>query len=240
MPASLRKGQKMAEAAIPDLGIMSRFDGILTSVGSVAGLRVVDIGCGEGQVARALSEQGATVVGYDPFIEPTDWAQTGVGRFRLAKAAADAIPEPDRFADLVVFVFSLHHVPRDQLAGALGEARRLLKPGGMLCIAEPIAEGANQYVMELYHDETKVRRAAADAMAEFARPYFRSERVVHYRERRSFANFGEFAAVAIAGTRFNPYTAEDVLSSAVRHRFDEMFAIHGPDFDLPVRLNIFS
>jgi ubiquinone/menaquinone biosynthesis C-methylase UbiE len=219
---------------------MPRVDGILVSVGSVAGMRIVDVGCGEGQVARTLAEQGATVVGYDPFIDPTDWVETGSGRFRLARAAADAIPEPDRSADLVVFVFSLHHVPRGQLAGALGEARRLLKPGGMLCIAEPIAEGANQYVMELYHDETEVRRAAADAMAEFARPYFQREKEILYRERRRFANFDEFSALAIAGTRFNSYTAEDVLASAVRDRFDEMFAIHGPDFDLPVRLNIFS
>ena len=230
----------MKDAAVPDLGVMSRVDGILASIGSVAGMRIIDIGCGEGQVARTLAEHGATVVGYDPFIDPTDWVETGNGRFRLARAAADAIPESDRSADVVVFVFSLHHVPRAQLAGALGEARRLLKAGGRLCIAEPIAEGANQYVMELYHDETEVRRAAADAMVEFVAPYFPRETEVRYRERRTFESFDEFAALAIAGTRFNSYTAEDVLSSAVRDRFDEMFAIHGSDFDLPVRLNIFS
>jgi len=230
----------MDEASVPDLGIMSRVDGILVSVGSVAGMRIIDIGCGEGQVARTFAQQGATVVGYDPFIAPTDWVDIGKGRFRLATAAADTIPEPDRSADLVLFVFSLHHVPRELLAGALGEARRLLKAGASLCIAEPIAEGANQYVMELYHDETDVRRAAADAMAEFARPYFQSEKVIHYRERRTFNSFDEFAALAIAGTRFNSYTAEDVLSSAVRRRFNEMFAIHGCNFDLPIRLNIFS
>src|SRR3954464_7740960 len=124
-----RKRKLMTEAAIPDLGVMSRVDGILISIGSISGMRIIDIGCGEGQVARALAERGAEVIGYDPFITPADWVETGSGRFRLAKGAADAIPEPDRSADLVVFVFSLHHVPRDCLAGALGEARRLLKPG---------------------------------------------------------------------------------------------------------------
>ena len=53
----------MSASLIPDLGVMSRIDGLLASVGSVAGLRIVDVGCGEGQVARAFAERGATVIG---------------------------------------------------------------------------------------------------------------------------------------------------------------------------------
>jgi len=225
---------------VHDLGLMSRIDGLLTSVGPVAGKRVIDIGCGEGQVAQAFAQQGAIVTGYDPFIPPTEWIKAGDGEFRLANGTADAIPEPDASADLVLFVFSLHHVPQYQLAGAMAEARRLLKPDGKLCIAEPIAEGPCQYVMEVYHDETEVRRVAAEAMAEFAAPIFGSEKVVHYRERRVFSDFGKFAELAVAGTRYNPYTEEDVLSPQVHRRFDEMFAICGGNFDQPIRLNIFA
>ncbi|MDB5393609.1 MAG: hypothetical protein JWM91_1115 [Rhodospirillales bacterium] len=230
----------MTPTLIPDLGVMSRFDGLLAAVGPVARMRIIDIGCGEGQVAHALAELGANVIGYDPFIPPTDWIKAGDGEYRLANGTADAIPEPDASADLVLFVFSLHHVPQAQLAGAMAEARRLLKPDGRLCIAEPIAEGANQYVMEIYHDETEVRRVAVEAMAEFAAPIFRSEKVIHYRERRLFSDFDKFAAQAIAGTRFNDYTEEDVLSPQVRRRFEEMLALCGGNFDQPVRLNIFA
>lgn len=230
----------MNASLISDLGVMSRVEGLLASVGPVAGLKVVDVGCGEGQVARAFAERGATVIGYDPFIPPTDWTPAGDGTFRLANGTADAIPEPDASADLVLFVFSLHHVPQHQLAGAMKEARRLLKPDGRLCIAEPIAEGPSQYVMEVYHDETEVRRVAAEAMAEFAAPIFGDEKVVHYRERRLFPDFDAFAELAIAGTRFNDYKVEDVLSPTVRRRFDEMLAICGGNFDQPIRLNIFA
>jgi ubiquinone/menaquinone biosynthesis C-methylase UbiE len=230
----------MTDTLIPDLGVMTRIDGLLASVGAVAGLRVIDIGCGEGQVARAFAERGATVAGYDPFIPPTDWIKAGDGEFRLANATADAIPEPDASADLVLFVFSLHHVPRHQLAGAMTEARRLLKPDGRLCIAEPVAEGPSQYVMEIYHDETEVRRVAAEAMAEFAAPLFGNEKIIRYRERRTYSEFDAFAEHAIAGTRFNDYKVEDVLSPQVRRRFDEMFAICGGNFDQPIRLNIFA
>jgi ubiquinone/menaquinone biosynthesis C-methylase UbiE len=230
----------MDASLIPDLGVMSRIDGLLASVGPIAGLRVVDIGCGEGQVARAFAEQGATVIGYDPFIPPTDWIEAGKGKFRLANGTADAIPEPDGSADLVLFVFSLHHVPQHQLAGAMREAKRLLKSNGKLCIAEPIAEGPSQYVMEVYHDETEVRRVAAEAIAEYAIPIFGSEKIIHYRERRLYADFDKFAEHAIAGTRFNDYKVEDVLSPLVRHRFDEMYAICGGNFDQPIRLNILA
>ena len=45
----------MNASLISDLGVMSRVEGLLASVGPVAGLKVVDVGCGEGQVARAFA-----------------------------------------------------------------------------------------------------------------------------------------------------------------------------------------
>jgi ubiquinone/menaquinone biosynthesis C-methylase UbiE len=155
---------KMTEIAPTDLGLMSRLDGVLAAVGPIAGLRIIDIGCGLGDVARALAERGAEVTGYDPFIVPTERTELGAGAYALKNATADAIPEPDASADVVLFVFSLHHVPGTQLAGAMAEARRLVRPSGRLVVAEPLAQGWSQYVMEPYHDETAVRKAAAEAL----------------------------------------------------------------------------
>ena len=109
-----------------DLGVMTRVEGLLAALGPVQGLRIIDIGCGEGLIARRLAEQGATVIGYDPLLDgpETDWTVQGGGAFRLSKAAADAVPEPSGSADVVLFVFSLHHVPKAKLATALAEARR--------------------------------------------------------------------------------------------------------------------
>ena len=223
-----------------DLGVMPRVAGVLKAIGPVAGLRVVDIGCGEGQVAASLAEQGATVAGYDPFVSQTQWIKQGDGEYRLATAPADAIPEPDASVDLVLFVFSLHHVPEAQMAGAIAEARRLLRPSGQLCVAEPLAEGPNQYVMELYHDETFVRNVASAKLAQYAAPAFSSEHVFCFSEGRTYPDFEAFAAHAVAGTRFNSYTVEQVFAPEVRGRFAEMFAVHGESFELPIRLNVFS
>ena len=223
-----------------DLGPVSHLDALLATVGPVEGLRILDIGCGEGALTRALAKRGARVTGYDPFITETGLAVEGTGSWRLARAPADSIPEPDHEADLVLFVFSLHHVPREKLRGAMAEARRVLRPSGRLYVAEPLPQGPNQYVMELFHDETAVLKGAAEALESFARPAFASDRIATYIDRRSFPDFDAFAGRMIASMRFNGYSKEAVLAPAVRRRFDEIFAAHGDQFDQPVRIDCFG
>jgi SAM-dependent methyltransferase len=230
----------MPEARIKDLGAKTRLDALLATVGPVSGLRVIDIGCGEGQLARALAALGADVTGYDPFIAETGPAVHGAGSFRLARAPADAIPEPDHEADLVLFVFSLHHVPAAKHEGAFTEARRLLRPSGRLYVAEPLAQGPHQYVMELFHDETAVLNAAAEALARFARPHFAVDQVSAYTDTRRYSDFDSFSERMIANMRFNGYSKEAVLAPAVRRRFDETYATHGGKFDQPVRVDYLS
>jgi len=223
-----------------ELGALSHLDALLATLGPVAGLRIIDIGCGEGQLTRALAKLGAQVTGYDPFITGTELTRDGTGSYRLAKAAADAIPEPDHSADLVVFVFSLHHVPGAKLEGALAEARRLLRPSGRLYVAEPLAEGPHQYVIELFHDETAVRKEAAAALVRFARPHFVTAKTLTYFDRRNIPDFDSFAERMIANMRFNGYTEEAVLAPAVRRRFAEARAKNGGKFDQPVRIDCFG
>jgi SAM-dependent methyltransferase len=145
----------------------------------------------------------------------------------------------DASADLVLFVFSLHHVPGTKLDAAITEARRVLRPSGRLYVADPIAEGPHQYVMELFHDETLVRKAAADALSRSAKPRFTAGRIARYTDVRRFADFDDFAGRMIANMRFNGYTKEAVLAPAVRQRFDETFATHGGRLDQPVRIDFF-
>ena len=223
-----------------DLGAKSHLDALLETVGPVSGLEVVDIGCGEGHLTRSLAARGARVTGCDPFISETGWTAHKSGSYRLAKASADALPMPDSSTDLALFVFSLHHVPAARLDAALAEACRVLRPSGRLYVAEPVAEGPHQYVMELFHDETSVRKAAADALARSAKPRFAADRISRYIDQRRFADFDDFAGRMIANMRFNGYTKEAVLAPAVRHRFAETFAALGGEFDQPVRIDYFA
>jgi ubiquinone/menaquinone biosynthesis C-methylase UbiE len=230
----------MNESSDRDLGTISHLDALLATVGPVEGLRILDIGCGEGKLSRALAKLGAHVTGYDPFIEGTALTQHGAGSYRLVRAPADALPEADHQADLALFVFSLHHVPGAKLQTALAEARRVLKAAGRLYVAEPLAQGPHQYIMELFHDETAVRKAAADALARFARPQFADDRVAQYSDERAYGDFDTFAERMIANMRFNGYSKEAVLAPPVRERFEEALAVHGGKFAQPVRIDCFG
>ncbi|WP_157218005.1 class I SAM-dependent methyltransferase [Flavisphingomonas formosensis] len=223
-----------------DLGEMARVEGLLAALGPVEGKRIIDIGCGEGVIARGLAAAGASVHGYDPFIAPTEEISEGAGSYRLLQARADAIPEPDGSADAVLFVFSLHHVPRSSMGAALAEAKRLLKPGGSLCVAEPLAEGPAQYVMAPYHDETEVRANATQALAAHAAPAFGSETIFFFSEGRSYADFDDYAAQAIGNMRYNDYRETDIVNDEVRGRFEKMAAQYGTRFEQRVRVNLFA
>lgn len=231
---------KTIAAATTELGLQTHVDAILAALGPVAGLEIVDVGCGEGQNALAMAAAGARVSGFDPFIAGKEWTNHGTGSFRLVKASADGLPLEEHSADVVLFIFSLHHVPQAKLGAALDEARRVLKPSGRLLVAEPLARGPSHYVSALFHDETTVRAAAAAALNAYAAPHFGTRRILSYTERRHWKNFDEYAGRMIANRRFNGYTEEAVLAPEVRRRFDEMFAADDGNFDQPVRIDLFS
>jgi ubiquinone/menaquinone biosynthesis C-methylase UbiE len=96
------------------------------------GTRALELGCGEGRVARDLAARGHHVVGADA-------ARTLVRHARDADAAgsyvvadAAAVPCASAAFDLVVAYNSLQVVA--DMAGTLHEAGRLLRPGGHVCL----------------------------------------------------------------------------------------------------------
>jgi hypothetical protein len=56
-------------------------------------------------------------------------------------------------------------VPTDALHRALAEARRVVRPGGAVCVQEPLAEGAYFELVRRIDDETRVRALAQAAIA---------------------------------------------------------------------------
>jgi SAM-dependent methyltransferase len=136
-----------------------------------SGKDVVDVGCGGGALVRELAALGARPIG----IEISE-AQLAAARARddgsgpqYLVGRAEALPLDDGTVDIVVFMRSLHHVPPEHLEAGLREARRVLRPGGTVYVAEPLAEGDFFALTSLVEDELEVRRAAQAALADAGR-----------------------------------------------------------------------
>jgi SAM-dependent methyltransferase len=105
-----------------------------------AGSATLEIGCGEGRVARDLAARGHQVTGVDaaPTLLSAAAAAHPSGRYLVADAAD--LPFEDMSFDLVVAYNSLMDV--HDMPGAVREAARVLQPHGHLCacVTHPVAD----------------------------------------------------------------------------------------------------
>lgn len=111
---------------------------ILSLLGDVAGRRVLDLGCGDGDLAVELAQRGATVVGIDASPQMIEAANAKAKRagaeidFRVG--TAERVPfDADEF-DAVVAVTILCFV--ENAAPVFHEIARVLRLGGFLVIGE--------------------------------------------------------------------------------------------------------
>ncbi len=91
--------------------------------------RVLDVGTGEGQLARELCAAGVpNAVGVDPSEAQTRVARQRGGGPHYARAAAANLPFPDAAFDAVVACLVFEHIV--DVDGAIAEVGRVLEPGG--------------------------------------------------------------------------------------------------------------
>jgi uncharacterized protein (DUF2062 family)/SAM-dependent methyltransferase len=116
-----------------------RTDPALRSIAALPGSfgRVVDAGCGYGQIGLALLELGRaeTVTGFDEDARRIDVASRAGGteaRFDAKRLSDLEFPE----ADTILFVDSLHYLPRDEQDRILERAASALAPGGRLVVRD--------------------------------------------------------------------------------------------------------
>jgi SAM-dependent methyltransferase len=192
---------------------------VLSELVPLDGRAVVDVGCGDGALVRALTARGASAVGVEVSEEAISraYAHDPSGRYLLG--SAEALPLPDASADACVMMRSLHHVPPDAMAAALAELRRVLRDGGVAYVAEPVASGQYFELVSLIDDEREVRelaQAAIDAAPEFTRA-----RTVEYDAPLRIAGFGMFRdrVVAADPERAVAFAAHE---DALRSRFAAM------------------
>jgi len=101
--------------------------------------RVLDCGCGAGDVSALLTEHARVVVSLD--VAQANVVQTRrnllerFGRAMVLRAGAEELPFTDGQFDAVILADVIEHIPRR--AQAVAELARVLRPGGLLIMATP-------------------------------------------------------------------------------------------------------
>jgi ubiquinone/menaquinone biosynthesis C-methylase UbiE len=127
-------------------------------------LRLIDIGCGTGRFLDCVKQAWPRLptLGLDLSEAYVRHARRHLKRWarsNLVVANAEAIPAPDRSCDAVTSIFMLHELPPKVRRTVIGEASRVLKPGGRLILVdslqlgdEPDYDGMLQRFPQLYHE----------------------------------------------------------------------------------------
>jgi demethylmenaquinone methyltransferase / 2-methoxy-6-polyprenyl-1,4-benzoquinol methylase len=127
------------------LGSGSRYRRLaLIRGGLKTGMKVLDVGVGTGLVAAqacVLTGDATLVTGVDP--SPGMLAASKLPRaMSLVEGRAESLPFPDNHFDFLSMGYALRHI--SDLHVAFAEFKRVLKPGGRLCLLE-ITQAQNNF-----------------------------------------------------------------------------------------------
>ncbi len=113
---------------------------------------VGDLGCGTGQLTATLAPVVGRVIAVDESREMLDAARrrlADAGNVDVRAGSLEALPIADGTLDAAVMMLVLHHL--SEPLRALGEAARVLKPGGRLLVVDMAAHAREEYRERMGH-----------------------------------------------------------------------------------------
>ncbi len=109
----------------------------VAELGIAPGAAVLDLAAGTGKLTRALLAAGLDVVAVEPQATLRELLAVNVGAERVREGLAESIPLADDSVEAVTVADAFHWF--DQ-AAALGEIRRVLRPGGGLAVLATVPD----------------------------------------------------------------------------------------------------
>jgi ubiquinone/menaquinone biosynthesis C-methylase UbiE len=153
----------------------------------------------------------------------------------------DTIPVDDVSADAVFMLKSLHHVPGDQLEQGFAQVHRVLKPGGILFVSEPIfANDPFSGILRIFHNEQGERKRAFEAIQHSVENgMFRLKEEIHHQWRLVFPNgWADFQARMLGQTHTHFHLTDDMMKQ-VQAKVEENTKGDGSaEFLVPMRVDV--
>lgn len=206
------------------------------------GATVLELGCGTARMTCMISERYPVAHIIATEVDQIQHAQNLTSEhpanIEFKSGGAQVIDAPDNSIDLVFMFKSLHHVPRELMADGLQEIARVLKPGGMAWISEPVYAGKFNEIIRLFNDEEEVRKLAFQAVQNAVENgIFELAEEIFCNTESRFADFAEFEQRIIKATHSN-HQLDDALYQEVKTRFSAHLGPQGARFENPARFDI--
>jgi SAM-dependent methyltransferase len=202
---------------------------------------MLELGCGRADLTRQIANGGVnrrvTATEVDEIQHALN-LKLDLPNVSFKLAGAQAIPAADASIDTVFMFKSLHHVPVELMPVALTEVARVLKPGGHAWVSEPVFAGPFNDILQLFHNEQRVRAAAFAAIsAAVDSGLLLSAEEIFFNQPMFFADFEAFERQVIGVTH-----TRHVLSPATHAEVKALFNAHqqgqGVHFRQPLRVNL--
>ena len=206
------------------------------------GASVLELGCGKAEKTRLLAETGRlkeiVALEVDDIQHQRNLQIGDLPNVHFRHGGAEAIPAADNSFDIVLMFKSLHHVPMEHMNAALSEIARVLKPGGLAWISEPVFAGDLNEVFRLFHDEKIVREAAFAAIRKAVDDgRLRLEKQLFFNTRSFFESFDQFDRRMIQVTHTSHQLAPE-LYQRVKEKFESYLTPEGATFLNPQRVDL--
>lgn len=203
---------------------------------------ILELGCGSAEITRNIATSGAgrkiTALEVDTIAHKKNLQIKDLPNVTFGLSGAQEIPLGDESVDVVLMFKSLHHVPLELMEASMHEIRRVLKPGGLLYVSEPIFSGDFNEILRLFNDEQEVRKAAFNTIKKAVDGGLYSlVEETFFNSPMKFENFAEFESKIIKATHGN-YLLDEKLYEQVQKRFEQHVGKDGAEFLMPIRVDL--
>jgi len=206
------------------------------------GADVLELGCGRARWTRTLAERfpvnSVTATEVDRIQHEKNLQITDLPRVQFVYGGAEDIHLDNESTDIVIMLKSLHHVPVPLMDKALQEIHRVLRPGGLAYISEPVYAGEFNDILRLFNDEKEVRQAAFDTIKEAVRRGdFDLKQEIFFQSKSEFGTFAEFED-RILFPSHSDHSIDETLHEQVRQAFAPHLGPNGASFINPHRVDL--
>lgn len=215
---------------------------IYESLLPLKGAHILELGCGRAEKTREIAQNGKvasiTALEVDQVQHAKNLLIDDLPNVSFRLGGAEAIPAADGEFDVVLMFKSLHHVPLDTMDKALTEIWRVLKPGGLAYISEPVYGGDFNDILRMFHDEKAVREAAFAAVERAVRGgMFELVGQHFFSTPGHFDSFEQFEARILKVTH-TLHQLSPELYQAVKDKFIGHMTPQGADFLNSIRVDL--